>query len=73
MASRKRWSSPGVRKVAFRLIFHGQSFWILREIRVVDNMRTVNSIDWWHPIVQTKWKVLVQEIGALIGAADDID
>ena len=69
----KRWFSPGVGKVALRLVFHGQSFWILGEVRMVDNMWSVNSIDWWHPIVQTKWKVLVQEIGALIRAADEIE
>ena len=39
----------------------------------MNNMRTINSINGRHPIVQTKREVFIEEISTLIWTVDDAD
>ena len=43
------------------------------QLRVMHNVRAVNGVHWWHPIVKTQWEVLVQQIGAFIWTVDGVE
>jgi hypothetical protein len=40
---------------------------------MVDNVRPIDRINGWHPVVKAKRKVFIQQVGTFVWTTDDTD
>ena len=72
-----RQSSPNnistIKPAAPRALASHQIPRIARQFRMMYHMRPIDRIDRWHPVVQPKWEILVEQVCRFVRAVDGVE